>query len=335
MESGTADIENVDCVLLLNVVHQLIFAKGLAYVQTFLARLAGQVDVMFVELAGKEEYKKFQKDHLLPEDASSVLASIRDCSVQLVKSVGRPLYKITRNTATYGRLSAPATGVRYNHLAVAAPHENRKYYKGGGHFLKLFRFMNGKAAVHYHREVHALRTLAESQAVPRIIDWTINRNYGAILMEEVAGLQLPNAFSMLTTPGGIVSLMRAYAGVADDLGRTGLYHNDLSPHNIYVLPAGGFRFIDFEQTDAWSYTDPFAVMLWTLYDVLSRDIVSYNTNIYSQLFVTGTNERTSQDLYPDFSKFGLAGGLADFVGSAMTHKSWFAFASEWRHRLTT
>jgi FkbM family methyltransferase len=332
MESGDADIENVDCVLLLNVVHQLIFARGFAYVQTFLARLAARVDVIFVELAQKEEYKRFQKDHLLPEDAASVLALIRDCNVQLVRNVGRPLYKITRNNAYFGRLTASACRVQYNDRSSAS-YENRKYYRGEGRFLKVFRFVDGKAAAHYHREVHALRTLSENPAVPRLMDWTINRSYGAILMEEISGIQLPHAFTKFATPSSLVALLRAYLGLAAELGKGGLYHNDLSPHNIYVLPAGGIRFIDFEQTDRWSYTDPFAVMLWTLYDVLSRDIVSYNTNVYTQLYVKGTSERTSQDVYPDFSAFALTETLAEFVESAKTHPSWCAFASEWRQRL--
>src|SRR3954466_8281345 len=92
MELGELDDANVDCVLLLNVVHQFIFSKGLSYVQRFMSRLSQRVDVIFVELANKQDYVAHGKDHLLPEDPAIVLSQCSDCRIELLKTSPRRLY---------------------------------------------------------------------------------------------------------------------------------------------------------------------------------------------------------------------------------------------------
>ena len=335
METADADFENVDCVLLLNVVHQFIFAKGIPYVRKFLAWLADRVDVIFVELARKEEYKRFNKDPLLPEDPATVLSSIRNCNIHLVKSAGRPLYKITRQNAVFGRLSVPL--VRFRYTECPTFHENRKYYMGNGRFLKVFRFTQITKPAVYYREVRALLALTGTISVPQILDWTITPTYGAIMMEEAPGDRLfdllPQSFKQFSSHHGIIAFMREYLGVAALLAEKKLYHNDMSAHNIVVLPTGGMRFVDFEQADTFAYQDPFAVMLWAIYDVLSEDIASYKPSVYKQLYVKSGGERVSPEHYPDFSKFDLPPIILDLLSSAKTHNSWFTFAAEWSDRL--
>jgi tRNA A-37 threonylcarbamoyl transferase component Bud32 len=331
METGNADLENVDCVLLLNIVHQFIFAKGIPYVRTFLARLADCVDVIVVELARKEEYKRLNQDHLLPEDPATILSNIRNCNIHLVKSAGRPLYKITRQNAVFGRLSVPI--VRFRYSDSPALHENRKYYIGNGRFLKVFRFTQNTTPVLYYREVRALLALTGTISVPQILDWTITPTYGAIMMEETPGDLLPQSFKKFSSHHGIIAFVREYLGVAALLAKEKLYHNDMSAHNIVVLPTGGVRFIDFGQADTLAYQDPFAVMLWTIYDILSEDIASYKQSVYKQLSVKSGSERVSQEHYPDFSQFDLSPTLSELLSSAKTHNSWFTFAAEWSDRL--
>src|SRR5260370_15764771 len=86
MDSGELDIENVDCFLLLNVIHQFIFTKGFAYVRGMLARLAKRVDVVFVQLSCKQDYVAHGKDHLLPDDPAPLLSDCIDCPSELPKA---------------------------------------------------------------------------------------------------------------------------------------------------------------------------------------------------------------------------------------------------------
>jgi FkbM family methyltransferase len=331
LSTGDADLENVDCVLLLNVVHQLIFAQGIPYVRSFLARLAERVDVIILELARKEEYKKFNQDHLLPEDPTSILSSIRGCTIQLVRNVGRPLFKITRNQATFGRLSAPAERVIFSKSLVV--HENRKYYAGAGRFLKVFRFTPDQTPASYYREVKALQALSDSSLVPQIFDWTVTKTYGAVLMEQLAGAALNPSLRQFANSDSLTGFLKVYVTLAAMLGKRGLYHNDLSAHNITVLPAGGVRFIDFEQADTRPYTDPFSVMLWTICDILSGDLVSYKQNVYRRLYVKTGGERVSSDHYPDLSTFTVSDQIKELIADATTHSSWFQFANEWSVKL--
>jgi SAM-dependent methyltransferase len=137
-EDPALDWDNLDCVLMLNVVHQFVFTRGLPYVTTFLRRLATRVDVLFVELARKQDYVSHGKDHLLPKDPAAVFAECENIDICILKEQGRPLYKLTRQSAAFGPVA-----IRPQRIAFT-DNENssisRKYYQEDGRFLKAFRF---------------------------------------------------------------------------------------------------------------------------------------------------------------------------------------------------
>src|SRR4029077_18430553 len=87
------------------------------------------------------------------------------------------------------------------------------------------------------------------------------------------------------------------------LGEAGLFHNDLSAHNLWVLRDDRLVAIDFEQADKRSFIDPFAVMLWTIYDIPKKRNFSYDRGIYKRLYNDMGIERADKSYYPDFSAF--------------------------------
>jgi tRNA A-37 threonylcarbamoyl transferase component Bud32/SAM-dependent methyltransferase len=332
MEPGELDTENVDSVLLLNVIHQFIFNKGLAYVRNMLARLTKRVDVVFVELARKQDYVAHGKDHLLPDDPAAVLSDCRDCRMELLKATGRRVYKITRNEARFGPLSIRPDKIWFSdskNLDVG-----RKYYSGEGKFLKVFRIGRfGQGERHaYDREKQGLLQMRGSSLAPKIFDWTVTESYGAILMEKITAPKLTEVYQQVADPGVLAQFLKQYLDAAAKLGKAKLYHNDMSGHNIYVLSDSSLRIIDFEQTKSVPVVDPFAVMLWSIFDILSGAPVSYERRVYEKLFNLEGKVRADRAVYPEFSDFRISDALREFLYSAANHNSWFEFADEWSDR---
>jgi SAM-dependent methyltransferase len=332
MESGDLDTDNVDCVLLLNVVHQLIFSKGLSYVRKFLARLTKRVDVVFLELARKEDYVSHGKDNLLPEDPATVLSDCEGCRIELLKSEGRPLYKVMRNEARFGPLLIQPERISFTDSAKRDI--DRKYYFGTDTFLKVFRFsrLGDVERQSYDRERRGLLEMSGTMLAPQILDWTATATYGAVLMERIKGQKLVDLYHRFAEATTLNHFLRQYLEIAAKLGQAQLYHNDMSAHNIYVLEDDSIRIVDFEQTKTMAVIDPFGSMLWTIFDILSRAPISYVEHVTRKLYLKG-KIRADRASYPGFSSFKLSDRIHDFLEDALTHDSWFGFVAEWRSNL--
>src|SRR5205823_4268695 len=112
------------------------------------------------------------------------------------------------------------------------------------------------------------------------------------------------------------------------LAKARLYHNDLAAHNLRVLGDGSVYAIDFEQSDTRAFIDPFAVLLWTIYDVLMDDKISYKTRVYERLYNPNRIHRADREYYPDFSKLKLTGPLRELIERAETSPAWFSFLED-------
>jgi SAM-dependent methyltransferase len=322
-ESRDADWENLDCLLLLNVVHQLIFSQGLHYATMMLGRLAKRVDVVFIELARKAEYMSHGKDHLLPDDPAAVLSACRDCEVKLIKHHGRPLYRVSRLTSRVGFLYVQPKKISFSESAAHGI--SRKYYKGNGRFLKLLRFTDSQTRQPYDGEVSGLLALQGTGLAPTIIDWFATPTFGALLMEKIEGAELRTCLTKFSRGSKLYRFIEQYLSIGAALAQRKLYHNDLAPHNIFVLSDSSLCATDFDQTDTTCYIDPFAVMLWTVFDIIAGQDESYRRQIYPKLHDPGGITRASLTFYPNFSGFELDEFLKDFIDRALTNNSWFDF----------
>jgi FkbM family methyltransferase len=150
-------------------------------------------------------------------------------------------------------------------------------------------------------------------------------------MEEIVGVALADAYERFWEPVRLRSFIERYLTVAARLAGSGLYHNDLSAHNLIVCGDDRVYAIDFEQSDDRSFIDPFAVLLWTIYDILLCQKASYDRDIYVRLYDERGVTRADKAYYPDFSQIPAASPLRSFIARANHGSSWLEFvASELR-----
>ena len=104
---GLAD-DAYDVAFLFSVLHHIVEAHGLAYVQTLLQTLLTRVPVLFVELAQRVETPPpgYTWDMHQPEDALTLFALCPDVEITLVGHfpthvgpVNRPLYRVSTRPA--------------------------------------------------------------------------------------------------------------------------------------------------------------------------------------------------------------------------------------------
>lgn len=332
MQAGDDDLENVDAVLLLNVVHQFVFAHGLGHTQAMLARLASRVDSVFVELATREQYVKHGKDHLLPENPEEVFAACRDIEITQLASKPRPMYLLRRRRAHFGHVGIAADEIGYS--LNANPQVSRKYYSGRGRFLKVYRLTAEQDLHSFHREVAGLLQMRGSGRSPEMLDWVASRDFGAIAMSHVKG---PRLIKQIYSSGGMpasqrMELTRDYLALAAAVFERVGFHNDMQAHNLIAPRNGPMVLIDFEQAGPTPTNDPFGILLWTVFDLWGGRDPKRPEAIRSLKLAAG-EQRASSALLPDFSKLSLDPRVAEMVEAARSQQNWEPFINEWRKRL--
>lgn len=326
IDSGDVDFENIDCVLLFNVIHQMIFARGLSYVQTALKKIVQSVDVVFVELATRDQYVPHKKDHLLPVEAEEVLKKCVDCDIQLLRSSPRPLYLIRRRSLSLAADRFAFDSIRFSGNANSLI--SRKYYLNGSEFLKLYRFTPEQQPIAFEAEVQGLLAVQGTNVCPGIIDWGKNQYIGYIRTERIHGQMLADQMSRHDTKEKrdkvVVELLR----LAHELVRGGTYQNDFSAHNIIVTSDGSLRLIDFEQARPHPIYDPFAFLLWLLSDLYTGRADWYKRSVVEKLILKGS-ARADHSFYPDRKELVDAGLNSQFVEDAFSAADWTHFINEW------
>jgi SAM-dependent methyltransferase len=326
IESGDVDFENIDCVLLFNVIHQMIFARGLPYVQAALKKIVQSVDVVFVELATREQYVPHKKDHLLPHQAEEVFKKCVDCDIQLLRALPRPLYTIRRRSLPLAADRFPFDDVKFS--GNPNSYVSRKYYSNRSEFLKLYRFTPNQGPVAFHAEVRGHLALQGKSVCPEIIDWGKNRYSGYIRTERIYGAVLSDQISRYKTKSDKDRIIAELLQLARELARAGIYQNDFSSHNMIVTSDGSLRLIDFEQTRSSALYDPFAFLLWIVSDIHTGRLESYEKRVFEQL-VLAKGARVSHELYPDRQALAEAGLSREFIEDAYSATNWVSFIEEW------
>lgn len=312
------EVNNIDCALLFNVVHQLIIHRGLAWTQMAIARLVDQVDVLFIELARREEYPQGS----LPENPADALRLCTDAELTLMADTPRPLYKVTRRTASVGYLRIEPERIR--HTSSPRAFHSRKYYWGANSFMKLYRLSERQVDTNYWCEVHALNALQGQAFAPQIKSWARQGNTVAILMERIDG---PTLLELLPTLSGADKLrysrqiLELHAATFPLIG----YHNDISAHNLIVRD-GNLILVDYEQAVKFPIVDPFAALLWTLTDIWLGAAASYKHDAISGL-LGATKPRAAAEFYPP-----VVSPLDAITESAHAATDWGDFVKVWSAR---
>ena len=265
-EKSAAEFEALDAVLFLNVIHQLIFAKGIPYVKSMLGQLSRHVDLIVVELSRPAEYIPFGKDHLLPLDPAEILEECRDATITLVKDGKRPVYTIRRRALAVDGLSVPYNTVNYSLHDKARV--NRKYYFGSDSFTKVIRYTALQSRDKLKSELHGLRILAGQNVAPAIRSWDDDGvTAGRVVLERLYGPMLGDKLSDLTPPNKR-AVLREVIRIGAALAENKLCQNDFSTHNFIYISDGSLRLVDFELAGARFLRDPFALFLWIANDVM-------------------------------------------------------------------
>jgi SAM-dependent methyltransferase len=330
-DSEQGDMENADVVLLYNVVHQFIFHHGLEKTKALLARLASGVDTVIVELALKADYVRHGKQHLFPENPEDVLTDCTDVEIEKLHDQPRPVYRLRRKVVRIGPLEIRPERIVYSHHPNALV--SRKYYTGGGRFLKLFRFTQRQGPKSTEREVQALKALQHAKVVPRLLGHVVGRNSGAVLMSDVGGeplgrrLQHPTRHQI--TPAVRMRLSGQYLEIAKTVHDAFGYHNDLQLHNLLASKDGSLMLVDFEQAAAEPTNDPFGLLLWSLFDLWGGRDNNRSTAIRNLRLAKRGLLPAGDHLYPDYSALKLPPQVRGLVEAAAKGGDWGAFLDEW------
>lgn len=265
-------LEGIDCLLLLNVVHQLIFARGMDYVKTLLGRLSQQVDFILVELARPEEYRPHGKDHLLPLDPAEILSACSQATITQISDQPRPVYTIRRR-------SHRVAGREFHHSQIAfSDHANpqvmRKYYFGSNAFTKVIRFNSLQGPQTFRAEVAGLRALKGAGIAPGLLAAEQTPLSGKITIERLYGPSLLAELPRLT-PKEKAQMLRQVIHIAATLAARNLCQNDFSGHNFMRVAADRLKMVDFEMSGPAFLRDPYAMLLWIAQDLLDGRASSY------------------------------------------------------------
>jgi hypothetical protein len=334
VEAGGVDLVNIDCVLLFNVVHQLIFAFGMEYVKLFLARLSRSVDVIFVELATRADYKPHGKDHLLPIDPEEIFSECVGCRKTPLRRSQRTLYKMERTSVSVEQVTLTPMTIRFS--GNNDPGISRKYYKGTKAFLKQFRWTPRQGPTSFRAEVGALLKVRDQDIAPRIIDWSEDASSGSIVMETVYGLPLHATYGAKGTDVDKVRVVSEMIRIAAVIHRNGFYQNDFSAHNFLIRSDGSLILLDFEQSQTYPAHDTFAFLLWIINDLHKGETESYKKGVYRKLGTKRKPDRAPREFYPDTASIpDLSPSLRDLIKDAEEAADWGAFVTKWDRKLLT
>lgn len=338
VENGAADLENLDCVLLLNVVHQLIFAKGIPYVKRFIATLAASVDFLVVELATRADYVRHGKDQELPLDPAEILEDCTDSTITLIHSSPRPIYTLRRR-----RLNVDGRSVDYStrdYTDDPSGRTSRKYYFGSNTFTKVIRYTALDGPIKYDSELHGLQTLQGLNVAPEPLAWDNDGRIGRICMQRFYGPRLSTMIPKLSNRDKS-SCLREIIRIATGLASRSLYQHDFASHNYIGLSDGSLRMVDFEQSGRIPVRDPFGAFLWIAHDIMTGTLKYHREEMARKLILNDTQKergRVAPDLYPrlDPTDLSTAFGtpLADIVSEARdTELNWQSFIKQAHDRL--
>jgi predicted Ser/Thr protein kinase len=291
------------------------------------------VDVVFIELATKAEYKTHGKDHLLPIDPAEVLSECEGCDIELLKQGMRPLYVLKRKQLClpFGVVSANIVTFSDNIRAEVS----RKYYHSASSFLKVYRFNEAQTPAIFHTEVEGLLKVRDLDIAPRLLDWAVDSSAGLLLMERLYGPSLKESISCFQREDKLRAVVAESIRVASLLSEAQIYQNDFSAHNIILCSDGKLRIIDFEQACNYPIQDHFALFLWLVNDLHKGSLESYKRSIYGKLRVRSEPFRTPREFYPDLSSLKEDPFLGKIVTDAeQTEDTWHQYTKRWAQQLS-
>ncbi len=277
---------NYDAVFLLSVLHHLIDAEGLAYVQSLMAELLTRVPTLILELAQKGENPDLYWDAAQPADELAIFDHVRD-RIEVVKlgefenhlsASLRPLYAVSLKTNS---VCVNGTNYSYETKTVDSYSEspmpvrlaNRRYYFDPKHIVKEYRFEGS------HHLPNRMQILAEITALtlpcdvpgrPALLDYELSPEGARVVLERIPGELL---LDLLGTGLGAAHARNIAKQVLESLAgleAEGLFHNDVRSWNV-IYDGTTASLIDYGHVSHRLFDDDACSLLWLLKAVLSGE----------------------------------------------------------------
>lgn len=320
------DLYNVDCLILLNVLHQVIFKYGLEFVQISLAEVITKVDYLLVELAERSEYKSHENGHLLPHNSSDVFAMCSGCEITRLTPQfpykNRTLYLVERRKLNVG--NAQLSIRRRAFSANVAAEIARKYYFCDGIVVKEYRGLRGREAERFDSEVWSLDQIQRRQEFPHLLLVDRKKQLGRVVMSRCSGVLLSDLIQFDLPLNARKGIVQQLSRILLDLNDIGIFQNDLSAHNLIVDARGVLQLFDFDRAGSYPTMEPFGAVLWLMHDVIVGSNVSYMEEVFDKLSFFDT-DRTISRFLPPKEPFGSDPLFKEIYQSAITSRSYDEF----------
>jgi len=311
---------SIDCLLLFNMLHQVIFHYGLPFVKSVMAHLSTVTDVMFLQLATREEYQHHATENPLPADPAEVLAECKN--VEITHTPGpRPFYKVERKRLKYYDLAVERVWMRgaFNPLV-----DKKNFFCENG-FLKIFRHISGNE-IQARQEYSGLHKIRRFEISPYPYEVWETDSYASVLMQRLQGVNLRTYAEKNDVDFALVQKMIYILRVLEE---NGLCQNDFSLENFLLEDSGRLFLLDYEHCGDLPAYDYFAFLLWNLSDWYKHTPESVHSNVFKDLELRGGATRVDPDFYPDTSGFEISSDLRALMDDALSANSWLEFTQKW------
>jgi predicted Ser/Thr protein kinase len=324
------NLEQYDVVVSLNVIHQLIFSKGLDATKEMIGRIAANVDYLFLELAYQSDYLIFEKAHLLPTDPLEILELCQNSDIEIISTHPRLFVCLRRRTISIDNIQFKIKDWR--HTDTNDHNVARKIYFTEKYVIKAYRFNEMQPQSKMLNEVEITRIASKIGVTKNIIYSSSNEFIGNYVQERVYGQNVNKYLDFIRNSREVNNVIVQYIRNLGQLAKLGIYHNDISGQNVMYQNQQVYL-IDFEQAGNEETVDNFFLLSWFLFDLLVGAPISYEREVYAHVSGSKDNLRQPRALYPVIDLSRLPSLLAEFVSDIFNLTDFHECISKWNKNL--
>jgi hypothetical protein len=149
--------------------------------------------------------------------------------------------------------------------------------------------------IKYYNEVNAYAHLREESFVAELLMARLSATVGLIELQKIEGVQLNcfycrnNLLSFGAASGKAVLVAKLLIALKR-MWQKGIYWNDLSAHNIFVVGSDIVVF-DFGEAGPIELHDHIGMLTWLLHDLEKEQPISYQNSVYHKIHMAGRDLR--------------------------------------------
>lgn len=245
--------DGANAVLLLNVLHHVCTRFGWDETDRLLAEVAQSADVVFIELASAAERLEWTAE--LPSDDAAWLRHfgftrpIGEFDTH-IPGVRRRLYVCSSRWVLCGKVAFRfTTALDKSHGGALGSREvGRRYFMSDEIVAKHFSFIGPAARSNWlelRREARLLASPPVAMAAPRFLGSHFDACGGVVVRSRWDGSLLSEFIKRPLANDEWARTMQALVAELEQIESAGLFHHDLRPWNVLVVPGDRLHLIDF------------------------------------------------------------------------------------------